>query len=56
MEANAAAVLDLFETKMQIEVPLFQRQYVWDRERHWDPRATAFSERVSASAKVAGIN
>ena len=37
MEANAAAVLDLFETKMQIEVPLFQRQYVWDRERHWDP-------------------
>ena len=37
MEANAAAVLDLFETKMQIEVPLFQRQYVWDRERHWNP-------------------
>ena len=37
MEANAAAVLDLFETKMQIEVPLFQRQYVWDRERHWEP-------------------
>ena len=37
MEANAAAVLDLFETKMQIEVPLFQRQYVWSRERHWEP-------------------
>ena len=37
MEANAAAVLDLFETKMQLEVPLFQRQYVWDRERHWNP-------------------
>ena len=37
MDANAAAVLDLFETKMQIEVPLFQRRYVWDRERHWDP-------------------
>ena len=37
MEANAAAVLDLFETKMQIEVPLFQRQYVWNRERHWEP-------------------
>jgi hypothetical protein len=37
VEANAAAVLDLFETKMQIEVPLFQRQYVWDRQRHWEP-------------------
>ena len=37
MEANAAAVLDLFETKMQIEVPLFQRQYVWEREKHWEP-------------------
>ena len=37
MDANAAAVLDLFETKMQIEVPLFQRRYVWDRERHWGP-------------------
>ena len=37
MDANAAAVLDLFETKMQIEVPLFQRRYVWDRERHWSP-------------------
>ena len=37
MEANVAAVLELFETKMQIEVPMFQRQYVWNRERHWEP-------------------
>lgn len=37
MDADAAAVLDLFETKLQIEVPLFQRQYVWDREKHWEP-------------------
>ena len=37
MDANAAAVLDLFETKMQIEVPLFQRRYVWNREKHWEP-------------------
>lgn len=28
VDANAAAVLDLFETKMQIEVPLFQRRYI----------------------------
>ena len=37
METNAVAVLQLFETKMQIEVPLFQRQYVWNRERQWEP-------------------
>ena len=37
MDANAAALLGLFETKMQFEVPLFQRQYVWERERHWEP-------------------
>ena len=37
MDANAAAVLELFEKKMQIEVPLFQRQYVWNRARHWEP-------------------
>lgn len=37
MEANAASVLGIFEIKMQIEVPLFQRQYVWERERHWEP-------------------
>ena len=37
MDANAAAVLDLFETKMQIEVPLFQQRYVWNREKHWEP-------------------
>ena len=22
---------------MQLEVPLFQRQYVWQREKHWEP-------------------
>ena len=37
MDANATAVLDLFETKMQFEVPLFQRRYVWNRESHWGP-------------------
>jgi hypothetical protein len=37
MDANAVPVLELFETKMQYEVPLFQRQYVWQREKHWEP-------------------
>ncbi len=30
-------LLDLFEKKMRLEVPLFQRQYVWSREQQWEP-------------------
>jgi hypothetical protein len=37
MKANAVSLLALFETKMQLEVPLFQRQYIWQREKHWEP-------------------
>ncbi|MEZ4503009.1 MAG: DUF262 domain-containing protein [Dehalococcoidia bacterium] len=37
MKANATSLLGIFENKMQIEVPLFQRQYVWEQERHWEP-------------------
>lgn len=37
MDANAVSLLALFESKMQLEVPLFQRQYVWTREKHWEP-------------------
>jgi uncharacterized protein with ParB-like and HNH nuclease domain len=37
MRATAVSLLELFETKMQLEVPLFQRQYVWQREKHWEP-------------------
>ncbi len=37
MKANATPLLAIFEPKRRLEVPLFQRQYVWNRERHWDP-------------------
>jgi hypothetical protein len=37
MKANAVPLLDIFEKKMRIEVPLFQRQYVWSREQQWEP-------------------
>lgn len=37
MDANAVSLLALFESKMQLEVPLFQRQYIWNREKHWEP-------------------
>jgi hypothetical protein len=37
MKANAAPLLAVFEPKRRLEVPLFQRQYVWSREKHWEP-------------------
>ncbi|WNG28387.1 DUF262 domain-containing protein [Cystobacter fuscus] len=37
MKANAVPLLALFEKKMRLEVPLFQRQYVWNREEQWEP-------------------
>jgi len=37
MKANAAPVLALFEKKHRLEVPLFQRQYVWNRGHQWEP-------------------
>src|SRR3990172_2457856 len=37
MKANAAPLLAVFEKKLRLEVPLFQRQYVWKREQQWEP-------------------
>lgn len=37
MKANPASILEIFEKKMRLEVPLFQRQYVWNRIQHWEP-------------------
>jgi uncharacterized protein with ParB-like and HNH nuclease domain len=37
MKANAVGLLAIFEKKMRLEVPLFQRQYVWTKEKQWEP-------------------
>jgi len=37
MNANAVPLLAIFEKKMRLEVPLFQRQYVWNLEQQWEP-------------------
>jgi hypothetical protein len=37
MEAHAVPLLAIFEKKMRLEVPLFQRQYVWNRDQQWEP-------------------
>lgn len=37
MQAGAVPLLAVFEKKMRLEVPLFQRQYVWNLEQQWQP-------------------
>lgn len=37
MDAHAISLLAIFETKLRLEVPIFQRQYVWGREVQWEP-------------------
>lgn len=37
MKADAVSLLAIFEKKLHLEVPLFQRQYVWNREQQWEP-------------------
>ncbi|KWT65530.1 protein of unknown function DUF1524 RloF [Hyphomicrobium sulfonivorans] len=37
MHADVASILFIFESKRILEVPLFQRQYVWSEEKHWTP-------------------
>jgi len=37
MRANAVPLLAIFEKKLRLEVPLFQRQYVWSRDHQWEP-------------------
>jgi uncharacterized protein with ParB-like and HNH nuclease domain len=37
MKPYSRSIFDLFDGKRRYEVPLFQRQYVWNLEDHWQP-------------------
>jgi uncharacterized protein with ParB-like and HNH nuclease domain len=37
MDSHAVPVLAIFEKKLCLEVPLFQRQYVWSQAQQWEP-------------------
>lgn len=37
MDVRALSVLAVFQDKQRLEVPLFQRQYVWNRDQQWEP-------------------
>jgi Protein of unknown function DUF262 len=37
MDVHKSSLLDVFTAKQRLEVPLFQRQYVWSEEQQWLP-------------------
>jgi len=49
MDAHALSLLAIFEKKMRLEVPLFQRQYVWNREQQWEPLWEDISRKFTES-------
>lgn len=53
MHSDTVSVLKIFESKLRLEVPIFQRQYVWDLEHQWTPLwediSRKFKERLDVS-------
>lgn len=37
MDVHKASLRSVFDSKQRLEVPLFQRQYVWNEEQQWLP-------------------
>ena len=37
MEVHKSSLLAVFDPKQRLEVPLFQRQYVWNQDQQWTP-------------------
>jgi uncharacterized protein with ParB-like and HNH nuclease domain len=56
MKPYSRSIFDLFDGKRRYEVPLFQRQYVWSREDHWEPLwediERKFSQRLSGAVST----
>lgn len=53
MNAQAIHFLKIFSDKLVLEVPIFQRQYVWDLEEQWEPLwediSRKFNERLDTT-------
>ena len=55
MDAGTLSIKNIFGQDIRYIVPLFQRPYVWDRERQWEPfwdDVRMVSERVERKEPV----
>lgn len=44
MDVTKLMLSRIFDTNERLEAPLFQRPYVWNRDRNWDPLWDAISQ------------
>jgi uncharacterized protein with ParB-like and HNH nuclease domain len=51
MNADAQPLLSIFEGKIRLEVPLFQRQYVWSQTQQWEPLWEDVSRKLLSTSK-----
>jgi len=51
MKPDKLSVYQLFETQRRHVVPLYQRPYVWDQERHWEPLWDDILRQVEAAGR-----
>lgn len=61
MKSDTQSIYNLFEQKRRYVVPLYQRHYVWFKEKHWEPlwedvlnKTTARLERKESSPHFMG--
>jgi uncharacterized protein with ParB-like and HNH nuclease domain len=47
MKSNPRSILDLFDVRHRYLIPLFQRQYVWEQEKQWEPLWEDIQAKVS---------
>jgi mono/diheme cytochrome c family protein len=59
MKPYSRSIFDLFDGKRRYEVPLFQRQYVWNLDDHWQPLwediERKFVQRLNRSPSMIGL-
>ena len=51
MKPTTLSIFELFEKERRYMVPLFQRPYVWNRERQWEPLWEDISSKASEVAQ-----
>ncbi len=53
MKVHKVSLADLFSNRKRYVVPLFQRAYVWSRDRQWQPLWQDVVDRAEAVIRAA---
>src|SRR5262245_61830204 len=54
MNATKRSLGQIFDPSIRLAVPLFQRPYVWEQEKNWEPLWESVNE--AAERRLAGTN